>query len=233
MPRDLPLGEKHLNLKASCALARGRDREVHLVDGHPELLIKVVFPPNFRKYYSPVKRFIDRLFPSRIYRVLFRESDCYIRTKIAQLNSPGPFPLSEFHGLMITNLGLASIVEKISDEQGNIGPTLQEIYNSGKFDELHLKCLNEFACRLLDLNIVASDLSPHNIVLGFRNGKKEFVLVDGAEDINLIPIRKWSRLLNIRSLNNQLQKLGERVHLEWNVRSREFRIPESKERTAG
>ncbi|MBB1219839.1 hypothetical protein EII45_29510, partial [Klebsiella pneumoniae] len=92
---------------------------------------------------------------------------------------------------------LGLLVEKITDEVGNIAPTVADLARQGKMDEALSAQLDEFVEDLADAHVVLHGLSPSNIACGLNaDGKSGLFLIDGFGVLPLVPVYAWSKRLN-------------------------------------
>jgi hypothetical protein len=219
------LPHEGLSLRDKTPLIEGTHRVLYEVDGAPHLVVKVmrrrvtVKPRNFVKLLK--YRFRDRYLPSAHYRFLYREYKTYIDIKLAQEQRRQAPPIAELRGLVQTDLGMGMLAEKIVSRTGALASTVHAMFLAGELDR-HLAGLTHFARSLFDWNLRVNDLNSVNIVLGWRGGHDEFVIIDGLGDSNIVPIRSWSTRANRRSLEKRLARMADRLALRWVVATREF-----------
>ena len=107
-------------------------------------------------------------------------------------------------GVAQTSLGLGLLVEKITDEAGNIAPTVADLARQGKMNETLSAQLDEFIEDLADAHVVLHDLSPSNIACGLNaDGKSGLFLIDGFGVLPLVPVYAWSKRLNRRRIQRK------------------------------
>ncbi len=214
-----------LRLHDKTPVAQGTHKALYEVEPDPTLIVKVMLKKNppAKTLLKRLKRFFHHLFPILGYRPLLREYAAYIKLKIRQLERTDDLPAAEFHGLILTDIGLGLLFEKIQTASGLLGPTLGTLFKTGKLPE-YMPLLNDFAERLFAWEVRANDLNKGNIVLGVRDGREQFVLVDGLGDSHLIPIRTWFAWCNNRSLNKRLAKIASNTRLQWNASDRCFSL---------
>ncbi|OLS47053.1 YrbL family protein [Rhodovulum sulfidophilum] len=222
------LNRKPLVLRDKPQVARGNKRALFLIDGYPDVVVKVVLPREGGTNMAGPKRLLRRFLPSTNYRFLFREYKCYLAAKLAQAGQSGQsgaLPIIELRGLVQTDLGPGMIEELIKDGEGNPGTSLRQMVQRKVFEEHHLELLNDFVRRIFAWRVRANDLNPSNILFGQRAGISQFVLVDGLGDSHLIPVRTWSGHLNERSLCKRFEDTSRVTGLTWDAKDRVFGLP--------
>ncbi|MCE8418891.1 PhoP regulatory network YrbL family protein [Rhodovulum sulfidophilum] len=219
------LNRKPLVLRDKPQVARGNKRALFLIDGYPDVVVKVVLPREGGTNMAGSKRLLRRFLPSTNYRFLFREYKCYLTAKLAQAGQSGALPIIELRGLVQTDLGPGMIEELIKDGEGNPGTSLRQMIQRKMFQEHHLELLNDFVRRIFAWRVRANDLNPSNILFGQRAGISQFVLVDGLGDSHLIPVRTWSGHLNERSLCKRFEDTSRVTGLTWDAKDRVFGLP--------
>lgn len=218
--------EKPLTLRHCKPLICGSHRAVYDVDGNEELLVKVMLPGpghrhgRTRKLKEAIK---GRLRYGR-YRFLFREYSGYLRTRLGPCHGDRAPPVANLRGLVATDLGVGMLTEKIRGPDGQLADHLHTLHQSGQLQD-HLPLLNEFARSLFEWEVIANDINPGNVVLGEREGRLQFVLVDGLGDSHLIPLRSWFRWANRRSLHKRLRRTAAYCGLHWSSKCRHFTVP--------
>jgi hypothetical protein len=216
--------DQPLSLCHKKPLARGTHRALYRLEEAPHLLVKVLdssAAPAPTTTMRRWKRKLHQALPALSRRFLFREYRAYLKAKLQQELRKDELPVAEQRGLVLTDMGIGMLVELIGDSKGNPGPTLWHLYKDGRLESF-LVDLNDFARRMFAWGIRANDINVSNIVLGQRNGQRQFVLVDGLGDSHLIPMRSWFKVLNERSLHKRFRKLARALGLRWNSRDLAF-----------
>ena len=209
-----------LRLKHTKPLISGANRRVFQHPDNEGWLVKVIredVVENFRNG-GPTKRKKGRSYnyPRRhgIYTSFFREIDEYLAIK-ARFDEP-ILCIQPIFGIVETDLGLGLVVEKLRGRDGNLAPTLLMLVRTFGFThELRTK-FNEYIDMIISRDIVTSDFHPNNIVYASDEMHGErFVLVDGLGEKALIPVNKYSRLINRRSnLRRSLSAIRKLERLE-------------------
>ncbi|MEP5761850.1 MAG: YrbL family protein [Litoreibacter sp.] len=203
-----------IKLSDSQPIASGTRRAVYAYPGHQDRLIKVLHSMEKELNHDGLKGTIRRKFPNTIYRFLFREYDSYIRMMMALGSSDVSPPMAHQWGLVETDLGLGMICERITLNNSDIAPTTKQILQNGDISE-HLDLLNQFVQNLFTFDVRLNDLNARNVVLGERDGRKQFILIDGMGDSWVIPLRRWSDRINNKSLQRRIAILAHELNLSW------------------
>ena len=164
----------------------------------------------------------QRLFPSVRYRPIQKEYAAYLGLipKIGDL--PGDFPITHLFGICRTDLGPATMVERIGDADHPVGLSLKSMRQQGALDGTLVPLLNDFADRLLRWQVRTTDMTMQNIVLGERAGVRQFVLVDGIGDVFSIPVRTWSKTAMRIGQRQSLAAIARKLGLGWDARAHRF-----------
>lgn len=202
-------------------VARGNDRAVYFHPDYPDVLFKVLLDLSEIR----LKGFRGcslRMFPSTRMRAIFKEFECYVMVQTQVGTAEGDLPIPRMLGFVETDLGSASIVERIQDGAGVIGPNLLSMRESGAFGREHVPLLNDFAQRLLSWKVRTTDMNMLNVSYGIRDGRPQFVLVDGIGDNFAIPIRTWSERAMKRGHSRSFAKIARHFDLVWDPVAHRF-----------
>jgi len=213
---------KPLQISGQDRLASGARRVVYLHPHEPDKLIKVFIER--RPERRALKLVARRLLPLTRYRFVFREYHCFVRAAILSSGRRVPSPVVSLYGMAETDLGLGTVSERISRAGETIGPTMRALADQGELPG-YLEELNDFVARMFGLGIRANDINTLNLVLGERDGKVQFILVDGLGDSHIIPIRTMSNRLNDWSLSRRFDTMARQTGLEWDRKARRYRVP--------
>ena len=204
------LVEQEIDL-AQCTLLRsGKTRNVHEHGALPGLLIKTLQPglvdaagffeayPWWKKGRSP-----------GAYFVFLRELEEFVvlsrRHWGRQLSG---LPIASINGLVRTSAGLGLVVERISDREGALAPTMLELIVRGQLEPRHVAAMERFIERCRELHVVFGDMTVNNIVYSERRDPDgEFIAVDGFGEKSALPIHRWSRLLNGRKIDRVRRRI--------------------------
>lgn len=168
----------------------GTNRCIYIHPDDPDLLIKVPRKeaierakqiPNWKRRFKPLgagsinfheMRESMRLHPSAIGRLP------HLFTTV---------------GLIQTSMGWGLIVEAERDRAGNYAPTLAAI---ARETERYQKSLEKFMHWLETTPAVFYDLNPWNLVLSFRDGQDEIVVIDGVGEKSALQSRTYFQSMN-------------------------------------
>lgn len=206
-------------LSNSSPIARGGNRSVYVFPGRKDRLIKVLHSLERKRSRKGLKGMIRRRFPMTLYRFLFREYDSYLRTMVELKNPELDPPLAHQWGLVETDLGLGMVCERIQMDGNHTAPTLRALATNGTLGT-HMDLLNQFIQDMFKYHVRVNDLNADNVVLGARDGKPQFVLIDGLGDSWVIPLRRWSTRINDRSLHKRIRRLTDNLGLSWHPDTR-------------
>ena len=197
-------------------VAEGTHCRVYAVPFNNQLVVKVMREdlPVAVGLRRRLKRWSHRRLPSLRYRPLIREYAAYMAVRREQMRHGGDMPIAQCCGIIATDQGLGVLYEKVSLTGQELGPSVGQLARENKLLPM-LPMLNEFVRRLFEWNIHANDINRGNIVLGSRDGRQQFVLVDGLGDSHLIPIRTWFRFCNQRSLHRRIARMAAKLSLSW------------------
>ncbi len=190
-----------LQLATQKPLAEGNRRLVFQHPEDPGLLIKVLKPGSYSPDGQPKRRRAYKLRRREgafIYHT--RELTEYVATRIHN-RSPQRLPICSIQGLVETDLGLGLAVEKVTDRDGSLAPTLRQVIERGQFNARTRQLFESFIEDMIDKHVVVYELSVDNIVLA-DDGTEEcrFVCIDGMGSRTLIPIQEWSKWINARKI---------------------------------
>ena len=195
------------------AVAQGSERAVYFHPDHPDVVFKVVVGKDIDPRSGKLEHIALWVSPKYLMmRRSRKELQSYVLSKFAHHQSDCIFPAAEMRGFYESDIGLAVAFERITDGSNALGPTLGQIAETGGLTSNGIKLLNEFVKRILDWNLIASDLNLSNIVFGRRGGVEQFVLIDGMGAPHLIPLRYWSRRFNRRELIANIKRIERRIN---------------------
>ena len=198
-----------LNLNDETPVAVGGDRHIFQHPHAPALLVKVMDMQARAVYLEtrPFKRWYKQFQRESAYRVYLNEITEYVTTT-TRPSGVWQVPMARILGLAQTTLGQGLLVEKITDEAGNIAPTVADLARQGKMDEALSARLDEFIEDLADAHVVLHDLSPSNIACGLNaDGKSGLFLIDGFGVLPLVPLYAWSKRLNRKRIQRKYAEM--------------------------
>lgn len=194
-----------LNLNDETPVAIGGDRHIFQHPHAPSLLVKVMDMQARAVYLEarPFKRWYKQYQRESAYRVYLNEITEYVTTT-TRPSGVWQVPMARIVGVAQTTLGLGLLVEKITDEAGNIAPTVADLARQGKMDAYLSAQLDEFVEDLADAHVVLHDLSASNIACGQNaDGKTGLFLIDGFGVLPLVPVYAWSKRLNRKRIQRK------------------------------
>jgi hypothetical protein len=204
-------------------VAQGGGRLVYFHPDFPDCLLKVGKPKVPDSAKARLEARIAGLFPAYGTRDVRHEVKAYVDAVLQPRRGGESLPVAGFRGFVDTDLGLAMMVERISLEGRMLGPTVLSLAGGdGSLSDGHLALLNAFSRLLFEWNVRARDLNPANIVLGDRDGRARFYLVDGLGDVTIIPLNTWFGAANRVELNRLLTICAVPLGLRWDRRARAF-----------
>lgn len=203
-----------MRLSDKIPVESGNDRFVYEISECPGVLLKVP-KPIYERRLSPIQHYFFARFPLMKTRGLIAEYKQYIDTIHAVDDDLLNIPLPIMHGFVQTDIGPASVVEKITGADGELAPNIDKMIKKNQHSVIDLQALNRFAIDLLKHKIITTDLNTRNIVFGTRNGRKQFVLVDGIGDNFALRIRHLSHAITKLDQSKKLRRIGNALELKW------------------
>ncbi len=193
MPGVITLHDDHF-------VARGGKRKVFHHPLLPDRLIKVmrsdrVARPKpskdtfLRRFARPLWREYRRFGP---YQEWCREHEEYISI----INRIGRIPdfVAGYHGFVETNRGPGLVVEKITDPDGRVAPTLRNVLHWQGQGEPLATLVEEFFDEVVEAEAILKDMTLKNFVLaGGSGGGPRLVAVDALSDPTVLRIKTRSR----------------------------------------
>lgn len=199
-----------IRLNDSEPLARGRMRLVFRHPEDPSLLIKVIRPDVIEQRWGSSTPWYKRRRRYGRYISFIRETEEYIA---AYASHGGSLPFAQkIIGFAETDLGLGLVMEAVTDKDGNLAPTLAELFINRAFDERAAKALDLFIERIVESDLIVADLNVSNMVYAHdeREGHR-FVLIDGLGLATVLPFKLLSRSFNRRSKLGRVKRLRNRM----------------------
>ena len=216
-----------LALAGLAPVAKGQDRLVYHHPDFPDLLFKApkslhaaLGQPEgtaIRLALSDLgnfRRLMLKLAPQTLWHPFFKESDCYLRARLAGIATPD-LPIPNLYGFCDSDIGPVLAVERIALPGQMLGRTLKSLAGEGPLDAAMMTLLDQFAKRMFRHGLVAGDMTAANIALGQRGGADQFVLIDGFGDIHAIPFRSASARLNRIAMIRSFHKMAGRIGLRF------------------
>ncbi len=171
-------------------LARGSYRSVFQHPNDENLLVKVLREKENhapQAWYKTWRR-------SGPYKTFSREVIEYKSLRRKNLHDL-PF-IQRFFSKVETDLGLGMIVEKLSDADGKLAPTVKQIVlREGLSDSMRAMLL-DLRDQVLEHNIIFTDIKGSNIVLAHDRRGGRLVVIDGLGDRLWLPVNSMSAMVN-------------------------------------
>ena len=191
-----------IDLTESDPLAEGKHRLVYQHPDRPDRLIKVLRPHLLENEGRTTKKKRFRI-PHRegnfIHLAMdFRE---YLAVRANSGLAQKSLPISAVHGIEETTSGVGIVVEKVTQPNGDLAPTLRRLLDHREFDAVKQELLNRFFDDMVRYHVVVYELSVDNIL--YREdteGVGQFLCVDGLGCRTLIPLPVWFKFINTRNL---------------------------------
>ncbi|SPJ25475.1 YrbL family protein [Palleronia abyssalis] len=205
-------------------VAGGAESHIFVRPGKPSQLIKVHHDRHIEALASSraIKNRIRRWRGIGPHKTFLRQNRAYLEATLRAAELDRAPPLAHLRGVLLTDLGLGVVVQKIRDRSGEMAPTLFQLARDGRIDDEIIAALTLFARELSTFRIIGNDLNAGNLVYETRHARARIVLIEGYGSRNLIPLRRWSKRINDRSLSRRLEKLANSVGLTWNARDWSF-----------
>jgi hypothetical protein len=222
-----------LDLNNLRPIAAGNDRLVYQHPHEASLLVKVVNGAEWDAYMrsKPLRRWRKRFQREGAYRNHIAELAEYAAAENAAAGR-WKVPMARVHGMVQTSHGLGLLVEKITDGQGGLAPTVEQIVRQKGLDEALARELDYFFDALADHHIILNDVSARNVVVGENaDGETGLYLIDGFGSKQAIPVFAWSKSAN----RHRIQRKYQRMLAKLRARSRAWttsKIEQGKEREA-
>ncbi|AWT48952.1 hypothetical protein DLE54_04990 [Psychrobacter sp. YP14] len=121
------------------------------------------------------------------------------------------FPIETVHGFIDTDQGLGLVTEKIIAPSGE-PKTLEDLVNQQQFGEAQKKALDQFFDDCCDYHVVFGEVNIGGIMYTeSRQGRPEFVLVDGIGEKLVIPFRAMSKTINDKNIRKVEAKIKAKI----------------------
>lgn len=208
-------------------VARGNHRYVYRFPNDEQLLIKLVEHDGGPELQTGFRGYLKRYLPHARYRHLFCEIEHESRIQLRAMLKGIRSPIAPIRGVTVSNKVLGLLVKQVSQKNGNVGLTFDELLEQGKFDEKALGALNEFAQSFFALGVIAGDVNTRNIVWGDFNNELVPFLVDGYGDRNFIPIKTYVPFFKYRKLHKCFDFMAGKIGCRW-LRSKRVFVLNSK-----
>lgn len=190
----------------------GRHRAVYLHPDNPDLVVKVVRNVwwDLHEKRTPWRKRFKPLGANAINMHEF----CEMMRLVPQSMETMPH-LYTAVGMVRTDLGWGLVSKLERDKDNNPAKTINQL---GADLINHIDAFKEFGKWLEQSPVVLTSLNFNNLVLAWRNGKEELVIIDGFGERVAIPLRtyfpKYNQPKNMRSLDKILNHFNLREAYE-------------------
>lgn len=198
-----------IGLRQQEPLGRGRSRLVFQHPRHRDRIIKVLCQQHAARNASRTNPF-SRTARYGGYKVFAMEVEYLIGVAARH---PHLLPLFAWiHGLVRIDLGLGMVQQKITDDRGEVAPSLAALARRGMLAERHRALVEDFLALLEREHVVFNDLKAQNIVAeGPREAPTRLVMIDGFGEPTALPLRtclprynRWYQRSRIAALRAEL-----------------------------
>ncbi|MFN0263073.1 YrbL family protein [Tepidamorphus sp. 3E244] len=199
-----------ISLKDCTLVRKANMRNIYILPSRPGVVLKTIRPERVDgKGNLPEYGRIKNLRGFGAYHVFIREIEEYIRLRrITYGNRSARLPIPDIYELTDTEEGLGLVVEKMTDGNGKLAPTLAEIIVSKNLSPKHERALEAFGTKCKALHVVFGDVHLNNLVYTeTRTGEPELVCIDGFGEKSLVPIHRWSKTVNARKIDRTIRRM--------------------------
>lgn len=197
-------------------LGQGTQKLVYEYPGDSHKVIKIMRPENATADGGRANQHHLRSHRSQgIYRQFRREILQYLQLcKNSYSTNNFIFPIETVYGFIATNKGLGLVTEKITSSDGN-SLTLEHLIINKAFGEKQKEALNIFFDECCEYHVVFGEVNIGGIMYTeHRQGRPEFVLVDGIGEKLIIPFRAMSKTINARNIRKVESEIKNKINYE-------------------
>lgn len=210
--------DRNLHLAGVVPVGSGLRRTIYLHPTDDTTLVKVDkgnWPSEAPGWLRKVKR---RVIPSIPERDKFVEAGEAMRAAMRAQGLGLRLPIPAFRGFVNTDLGLATLHERIVNPDGTTARALKpDAVPPGPVADDERDAVADMMRRLLALNVVVRDLHPNNIVVSASASAPICTLVDGYGDWATVRLRSMSPRLNASKTHRMFQRFAARIHAVWDA----------------
>ncbi|MCP9890020.1 hypothetical protein KBY57_02950 [Cyanobium sp. Aljojuca 7D2] len=217
MPKAMLQALAFLDISDLAIAKQGRMRNIRILPDPSNAVLKTIRPEiTDQKGQFMDKNLLQRLRSHGCHSSTLREIEEYIIQCRRNHTKRGfSLPIAHVIGLLPTDEGLGLLAEKITDNHGNLAPTIAELIKQNKIRNKHVRALQHFRDGCIANHIVIGDLHANNIVYTeTRSSKPECVCIDGYGEKALIPVHRWSNKLNEARINKKINRILNRISAE-------------------
>lgn len=194
-------------------LGQGTQKLVYEHPSDSQKVIKIMKPENATADGGRANQHRLRSHRSQgIYRQFRRELLQYLQLcKNNYSSNQFTFPIETVHGFITTNQGLGLVTEKIISPNGE-SLTLEHLAINGDFGKEQQQALDTFFDDCCQYHVVFGEVNIGGIMYTEqRQGRPEFVLVDGIGEKLIIPFRAMSKTINTRNIKKVEQEIKSKL----------------------
>jgi len=184
-----------INIDKSSLIGKGNHREVYRHPENDNLCIKVV---------------VDGSSESR---QELREKSYY---KHLENRGASWDMIPKYYGEIMTNLGMGSVFDLVSDHDGSVSKTLEYYTASNEITEEHYDSLKDSCYLLKDYllknRIITKTIAARNIVCQKNeSGIFKLSLIDNIGNLDLIPLSNYIRILAKLKINRRWERFERNI----------------------
>lgn len=191
----------------------GTQKNIYAYPSDSNKIIKIMKPEHATPNGGPANQHHLRSHRSQgIYRQFRRELLQYLQLcKNSYSQKIFTFPIETVYGFIATDQGLGLVTEKVIRPNGYL-MSLNELASNRDFGDKHAQALNQFFDECCDRHVVFGEVNIAGIMhTEQRQGRPEFVLVDGIGDKLFIPFRSMSKTINSRNVRKIEAKIKSKI----------------------
>jgi hypothetical protein len=201
-----------VSLRGAKPLRKGRARLVFQHPALPDVLIKIPRKGGVDavRATQPVWRF-DLISRLRYGRLMSWHWELTEYLALLSRRNAVPKFVAPFYGFCQTSRGVGMMVGKITDETGELAPSLSSLIRAGDIDPSIHQLIDQLMDRLQATRTYADDLHTGNIVVAGDGRRRRLVIIDGLGES--LPLRAISPWLHSRWVARKRARLHELVRL--------------------
>jgi hypothetical protein len=204
--------ENVVKLKDAKPIASGALNFVYEHPSEPDRLIKILRREKVLARWLRKSRGLPIPREFGVYRTWAREIDEYSALRCRSPNGEAPEFVQRHYGVIDTDLGLGLLVGKVVDHDGQLAPQLARVVAQSGFTEELRRKLHDLQRRIEDLNLVTTDITAGNIVLGWsKDHGDHLVVIEGFGRNTLIPVKSMFPYLNRRSIRRHFARTANQL----------------------
>jgi hypothetical protein len=208
--------EPVIKLADRTPIASGAMQLVYQHPSEPDLLIKILRVAKARERWQRKSRGLPIRRRHGLYNAWVREIGAYIAMRERSPDGECPAFMQRHYGIVDTDLGRGLLVGKVTGRDGALAPDIGRLVTRHGFTGDLRRKLADLQSRIAALNLVTTDISPRNILMGWSEAEGDhLVVVEGFGENTLIPVKSMFRFLNQRSIRQHFASTVRRLeHLD-------------------